>query len=205
MLTFLNLDALADCLWRARRKSNESFSTNNDEGLAALQVGMYIPLTVTYDDGEVADIYLGGLASKIKKKKKEIWDYRSLLNEFSKSTPLSTLDTGIKNDEPIIALLVCCKYDALEETEHVQFRFLTQKRLESVLRGAKTHRLDGYIVQFHLRHLDAEQEGGGGELLQCIWTTHSFDVRKARCSSLECFSEKFRPARVRAMKRMVAR
>ena len=206
MLTFLNLDAMVDCLWRARRKSNEMFPTTDKDDISALQIGMYIPLMAVFEDGEAVDIYIGGLASKIKKKKKDLlWDHRSLLYEFSKNTPFSNFDTGMRNDEPIVALLVCCKYAALEATQHVQFRFLTQKRLESVLRGAKTHRLDGYIVQYHQRRLEPDHEGGVGELLQCIWTTHSFDVRKTHGTALECFTEKFRPPRVCAMKNMAAR
>ena len=206
MLTFLNLDVIADCLWRAHRKSRDKFSTLENDDISALQLGMYLPLMAVYHDGEVSDVYIGGLASKIKKKRKEVlWDHRSLLNEFSQNTPFSTFDSGMRNDEPIVAILVCPKYVVCEATEHVQFRFLTQKRLESVLRGAKTHRFDGYIVQYHQRRLEPDPDEGNCELLQCIWTTHSFDVRKAKGPALEFFSEKYRPPKVRAMKHMVAR
>eukprot|EP00282_Hemiselmis_andersenii_P007825 CAMPEP_0114128728 /NCGR_PEP_ID=MMETSP0043_2-20121206/11090_1 /TAXON_ID=464988 /ORGANISM="Hemiselmis andersenii, Strain CCMP644" /LENGTH=767 /DNA_ID=CAMNT_0001221943 /DNA_START=78 /DNA_END=2378 /DNA_ORIENTATION=- len=179
-ITIINQDALLECLWLAKFGEKEMTKEAKEVSADVIQV----PHTAVFHDGELVQWYFGS-GNSMKKRSKERMVAWALIEEFCGKGASQSTDT--------VATLTTWKPGRDRESEYVQCRLLDKKRLESVVSGAKTNRLNGVLQKY-------VYSGQGGEedehVLHCLWTSNSCSIESVPEFMLECFTETHKPARI---------
>ena len=177
-VTMVNMDVMMQCAWMAKRA--EGIVSDTTRAIVGNETRM--PHTVTFYEGEMSHWYFGWL-SGLKRRSKENLNSWQMIEDFCKGS-----DSG-----QIVAIMTCCKRGNSMGKEHAQCRLLDRRKLETVLSGAKSNRLTGYIQKYsRVEALASARE----YVLQCCWANNSFTVDWVDESMVECLTHVHRPARM---------
>eukprot|EP00284_Hemiselmis_tepida_P010249 CAMPEP_0174942862 /NCGR_PEP_ID=MMETSP1355-20121228/75229_1 /TAXON_ID=464990 /ORGANISM="Hemiselmis tepida, Strain CCMP443" /LENGTH=726 /DNA_ID=CAMNT_0016190067 /DNA_START=26 /DNA_END=2202 /DNA_ORIENTATION=+ len=179
-ITIINQDALLECLWLA--KFGEKEMTREAKEVSADVI--HVPHTAVFHDGELVQWFFG-TGNSMKKRSKERMVAWALIEEFCGKGATAGTDT--------VATLTTWKPGRDRESEFVQCRLLDKKRLESVVSGAKTNRLNGVLQKYVFSGQGEEEDE---QVLQCLWTSNSCSIESLPEAMLECFTETHKPARI---------
>ena len=176
-VTMVNMDVLMECTWMLKRAQGAVETARAIIGNEAR-----IPHTVVFHDGDIVQWYFGWLTG-LKRRGKEHLTSWAVLEEMCKGA-----DAG-----QTVAMMTCYKRGNSAGKEHVQCRLLDRRRLESVLTGAKSNQLTGYIQKYQrMEKLASSTE----YVLQCCWSTASFTADWVPEERAECLTHVHRPARM---------